>query len=351
MLPLTTGADPPDAILASLWRRPNGHLRAGLAVVVSVGAHGSGGRFVTRSIDGSAPVTVTTTCSPIDGGCLVEQQLEGSAPAHAGDRVTEFAQLWVQRGLIALKEQLEAGPTTGLAGLAGQPGAEGYASRLGSQLDALDEVLAPQGLVPISHDQAIEVAMPPDQLWELLTDPGVEHLLRPSTRSVSRVQVPGITPDVLVALHDDDHGHLSLAASHLTELRRPDRIVERSLTSEFELAVVTQIEPLGAGSLLTESLVGSIPAGSGALSGAGPAAALVRTRLEVLKHLAEAGVHPPRDPRTGFLPPGSSPPQPDPEAAPVAAPPPVLLPPPHLPIPVPTHRPPVDWDWHGLESI
>ncbi|HJX86644.1 MAG TPA: hypothetical protein VJ277_03700, partial [Gemmatimonadales bacterium] len=68
------------------------------------------------------------------------------------------------------------------------------------------------------------------------------------------------------------------------------------------------------------------------------AAALLRARLEAIRRLAEAGIQPPRDPRTGFLPPGFEPP-PETPAPPPPVPSPVLLPPPHLPITVPEHRP------------
>jgi hypothetical protein len=151
--------------------------------------------------------------------------------------------------------------------------------------------------------------------------------------------VPGSPEQVHVALHESDDGRRSVTVSQLTEQLPPTRIVERSLTSEFELAVVTQIEPTAGGSRLTESLVGSLPGGAGSLSGAGPAAALLRARLEAIRRLAEAGIRPQRDPRTGFLPPGSEPrPEAPAPAAPVPSP--VLLPPPHLPIAVPEHRPP-----------
>jgi hypothetical protein len=346
VVPLPLGDDASSVALASLWRRSNGRLRAGLAEVVTADG---GGHFVTRSVDPPGPITVTTTCLATEGGCLVEQRLEGSAPSHAGERVAEFALLWLQCGLIGLKERLEADPVS-VTGSGGQPGGEGYAGRLAAELGALDASVVQSGLVPVSHEDTIEVAVPPEQLWDLLTDPGVEHLLRPATRSVTAVDVPGVAHDVLVALHDDGSGGLSLTASHLAERHPAERILERSLTSEFEVAVVTQIEPTGHGSRLTEYLVGSVPAGAGSLSGAGPVVGLLRTRLEVIKNLAEAGIRPPRDPRTGFLPPGSPfpPSEPEPSAPTWAVPAPVLLPPPHLPVPLPVHRPFVDWGWQAF---
>lgn len=328
----------PPTALAVLWRRGNGRLRAGLAQVVAAEPPGL---VVTRAVDGSAPITLTTTLEDVDEGCIVDQRLTGIMPGHATELRSAFALLWLQRGLIGLKERLEGGSPTSQATTAassGTVGAEPYSARLGDEIAAMDAEVGRAALVPIAHDEAIELAVPPDVLWHLLLDPGYEPLVRPHTLSVTRVVVPGFPEQLHVALHEGDDGRRSVTVSQVTE-QVPPRIVERSLTSEFESAVMTQIEPTAGGSRLTESLVGSLPAGAGSLSGAGPAAALLRARLEAIRRLAEAGIQPQRDPRTGFLPPGFEPPPVTPApAAPVSSA--VLLPPPHLPITVPEHRPP-----------
>ena len=329
----------PPAALAVLWRRGNGRLRAGLGQVVAAEPPGL---VVSRAVDGSSPMTLTTSLEDVDEGCIVDQRLSGTTPGHAIERRSAFALLWLQRGLIGLKERLEGGPVTGQATAAGVGtlGAEPYSARLGAEIAAIDAEVGGPALVPIAHDEAIELVVPPDVLWDLLLDPGGEALVRPHTLSVTRATVPGFPGEVHVALHQGEDGRRSVTVSQLMEQARP-RIVERSLTSEFESAVVTRIEPTSGGSRLTESLVGSMPAGAGSLSGAGPAAAFLRARLEAIRRLAEAGIQPQRDPRTGFLPPGTEP-APDTHAPPVPVPSAVLLPPPQLPIVVPEHRPQVN---------
>jgi hypothetical protein len=327
----------PPTALAVLWRRSNGRLRAGLGQVLGAEPPRL---VVTRAVDGSAPITLTTTLEDVDEGCIVDQRLSGMTPAHATELRSAFALLWLQRGLIGLKERLERGSLIGPAAAAdsGDAGAEPFSARLGAEIAALDATVGGAALVPVAHDEAIELAVPPDVLWNLLVDPGCEPLVRPHTLGVTRVVAPGSPEQVHVALHESDDGPRSVTVSQVTERVLPARIVERSLTSEFESAVVTQIEPTAGGSGLTESLVGSLPLGAGSLSGAGPAAALLRARLEAIRRLAEAGIQPQRDPRTGFLPPGFEPPPETPAAAsPVPSP--VLLPPPHLPIAFPQHRP------------
>ena len=89
--------------------------------------------------------------------------------------------------------------------------------------------------------------MPPEELWALLTDPGLEHLLRPRTSKAARVAMTGMGSDVLVVAHGHGDGEWSVEASHVM-LTAPSRIVERSLTSEFELSVVTQVLPSASGS-------------------------------------------------------------------------------------------------------
>ncbi|HKX67315.1 MAG TPA: SRPBCC family protein [Intrasporangium sp.] len=329
----------PPTALAVLWRRPNGRLRAGLGLVVGAEPPGL---VVTRAVDGSAPISLTTTLEEVAEGCIVDQRLSGITPAHATELRSAFALLWLQRGLIGLKERLEGGSSLGPAAVPVVPGNAGvdpFSARLGAEIAALDATVGGAALVPVAHDEAIELAVSPDALWELLLDPGSEPLVRPHTLGVTTVVAPGAPEPVHVALHRSDDGRRSVTVSQVTEQVRPTRLVERSLTSEFESAVVTRIEPTPGGSRLTESLVGSLPAGAGSLSGAGPAAALLRARLEAIRRLAEAGIQPQRDPRTGFLPPGFEPaPEAPPPPAPVPSP--VLLPPPHLPIAVPEHRPP-----------
>lgn len=337
MVPIPEAPHESPTALAVLWRRPNGRLRAGLGQVVVAEPPGL---VVTRAVDGPAPITLTTTLEAVDEACIVDQRLSGIMPGHATELRSAFALLWLQRGLIGLKERLEGGSSTDQAATAmdsGTVGAEPYSARLGAEIAAMDAEVGQAALVPIAHDEAIELAVPPDVLWGLLLDPGCEPLIRPHTLSVTRVVVPGFPQPVHVALHEGDDGRRSVTVSQVTE-HVPPRIVERSLTSEFESAVMTQIEPTTGGSRLTESLVASLPAGAGSLSGAGPAAALLRARLEAIRRLAEAGIQPPRDPRTGFLPPGFEPP-PETPAPPPPVPSPVLLPPPHLPITVPEHRP------------
>ena len=332
----------PPTALAVLWRRSNGRLRAGLGEVVGAEPPGL---VVTRAVDGSAPITLTTTLEEVAEGCIVDQRLTGITPAHATELRSAFALLWLQRGLIALKDRLEGRSPLGPAPAAADPahaGPEPFSARLGAEIAALDATVGGAALAPVAHDEAIELAVSPDVLWDLLLDPGCEPLLRPHTLGATTVLAPGSRDQVHVALHESDDGRRSVTVSQVTEQVRPTRIVERSLTTEFESAVVTQIEPTAGGSRLTESLVGSLPVGAGSLSGAGPAAALLRARLEAIRRLAEAGIAPQRDPRTGFLPPGVEPPPEAPEApvAPGPVPSPVLLPPPHLPIAVPEHRPP-----------
>ncbi|MGN6752140.1 MAG: SRPBCC family protein [Intrasporangium sp.] len=334
-MPVAVGDDRSRPALASLWRRPNGRLRAGLAQVVS----DEPGRVVAQSIHGPDAVTLTTTGTAMDGRCLIEQRLHGSLPGYARDGVAEHALLWLQRSLIVLKERLEEAPGAGRRPEPDRHAGHRYGPALTAELEALDTALTTSGLVPVNHDEVVEIAVPPDQVWELLTDAGIEHLLRPWTTRATRVAIPGVASDVLVAVHAEDEGKLSVTASQVVEETRPSRIVERNLTSEFELNIVTQLAPTGDGCRLTESLAGSLPEGAGSLSGAGPAAGLLRTRLAAIKYFAEAGVRPARDPRTGFLPPGFDAPE---KPALPHVPSPVLLPPPHLPIAVPVHRPRFD---------
>jgi hypothetical protein len=139
--------------------------------------------------------------------------------------------------------------------------------------------------------------------------------------------------------------------SLLVEATPPVRVVERDLTSSHEADVVTTIEPCEVGARLTETFTGWLPAGPSRVVDSSGIAALMQTRLAVVKSLAEAGVEPQRAPRTGFLPPGTVPDLPPPTGDPVHLPPvgaaeagaalptpasvpsSVLLPPPHVAAP------------------
>ena len=165
------GDDGPVA-LASLWRRQGGRVRAGLAEVVTVEVTR---RVVTRSIHGSGALTLTTTCDAMDGGCLVEQRLEGSAAGHAGERVAKFALLWLQRGLIDLKERLEADPGRRPERVSGRPTGdrpqvERYASRLARSVTSTLRWATPDSSRSRPRTRS-RWRSPPEELWDLLMDP------------------------------------------------------------------------------------------------------------------------------------------------------------------------------------
>ena len=104
---------------------------------------------------------------------------------------------------------------------------------------------------------------------ELADEPGREHVL---------------------AVHRHDDGRRAGSVSLVVEASAPTRIVERDLTSSHEADVVTTIEPCEARCPADRDLH-RVAAGSGpgrVVDGSG-IAALMRTRLAVVKNLAEAG--------------------------------------------------------------
>jgi hypothetical protein len=146
-------------------------------------------------------------------------------------------------------------------------------------------------------------------------------------------------------VHRHDDGRRGGAVSLVVESTPPTRLVERDLTASHESDVVTTIEAHEGGSRLTETFTGWLPSGPGRVVDGSGIAALMRTRLAVVKNLAEAGVSPQRDPRS-FRPPGET----EPPAAPAetgavpggpmparpsvpSVPSSVLLPPPHVAAP------------------
>ncbi len=298
---------------AGVWRRSNGRLWVGLSTVVDV-EHGV--RVVSHSTDGAVPLVLTTTIESLDGGCVVAQQLEGVAPT---DPVAEFARAWMARGLLGLKADVE--------------GALRSATRDPASDEPVDDVMAGgfvghrrataggPGVLPVHESASIEVAVAPDALWELLDQPSSEQLLKPSLEQLVRT---GLADDPgrehVLAVHRHDDGRRAASVSLVVEATPPVRIVERDLTSSHEADVVTTIEACELGSRLTETFTGWLPAGPGRVVHSSGIAALMRTRLAIVKNLAEAGVEPQRDPRTGFLPPGTVPDLPPPSGDPLRLP-------------------------------
>ncbi|GAA1969831.1 hypothetical protein GCM10009817_07230 [Terrabacter lapilli] len=336
---------PPE--LVAVWRRPNGRLWAGLSTLVDLEP---GVRVVSRSQDGGADLTLTTTLEPLDGGCVVAQQLSGLAPTDPG---ADFARAWLARALLGLKADVEGIPRGRTRG----PASDGPAD------DAATDSLIGHGgtsggaraVVPVHQTVSVDVGVPPERLWEVLRQPSSEQLLKPSLQQVVRLDLadePG--REHVVAVHRRDDGRRAVSVSLVVEATAPARTVERDLTSAHEADVVTTIEPGELGARLTETVTGWLPAGDGRVVDASALAGLIRARLSVVKSLAEAPeVAPRRDPRTGFLPPGQpanrvADPGPAPDPAPDPArdrvpdlPPPVpaavpssvLLPPPHVAAP------------------
>lgn len=327
---------------AGVWRRSNGRLWVGVGTVVHVEP---GVRVVSRSSDGSDDLTLTTTLESLDDGCVVAQRLDGIAP---DDAVAEFARAWMARALLGLKADVEGMPREG--------------TRDAVADDAVDLVTAngfvghgaavagAPGVMPVHESATIDVAVDPQRLWEVLAAPGSEQLLKPSVERLVRLELadePG--REHVLAVHRRDDGRRAGSVSLVVEARPPSRIVERDLTSSHEADVVTTIEPCEGGARLTETFTGWLPSGPGRVVDGSGVAALMRTRLAVVKNLAEAGVAPPRDPRTGFLPPGQGPGLPPPSGVPVSestaqtepgvlparpsVPSSVLLPPPHVAAP------------------
>jgi hypothetical protein len=317
-----------------IWRRPNGRLRAGISTVVDLEQHT---RIVARSADGVAPLALTTTFEQVEEGCIVTQSLEGETPSFAGPASARAHRLWLERALLHLKADVESAPLS--------PGVVEY---LGRELAEVDPV-HPVAATPVSETASIEVAVKPEQLWELLTAPASEPFIGSTTEHVLRTALSDDPSEHVISLHVRGNGRRSTTVSRV-EFTGPGRFVERDLTAAFESDVVTTIEPSAVGSLLTESFTGWLPPGAAVPSGGASVAALVRTRLAAIRHLAESGVHAPRDPATGFRPPGDptapvsvaaaeSGLQPRPLRTTLPAG--VLLTPPHHVVPAPAYEP--DW--------
>ena len=329
---------------AAVWRRSNGRLWVGLSTVVDV-EHGV--RVVSQSADGAVALVLTTTLEPLDGGCVVAQQLEGVAPA---DPVATFARAWMARALLGLKADVEGTPRGSTRDVTSdEPGDHVMA---GGFIGHGVATAGGPGVLPVHETASIEVAVAPDVLWELLRQASSEQLLKPSLERLVRT---GLADDParqhVLAVHRHDDGRRAASVSLLVEANPPVRIVERDLTSSHEADVVTTIERCELGARLTETFTGWLPAGPGRVVDPSGIAALMRARLAVVKNLAEAGVEPQRDPRTGFLPPGTVPDLPPPAGDPVhlpedgpadggaalstpaSVPSSVLLPPPHVAAP------------------
>ncbi|WP_156415352.1 hypothetical protein [Terrabacter sp. Soil811] len=296
---------------AGVWRRSNGRLWVGLSTVVAV-EHGV--QVVSRSADGATALTLTTTVEPLDGGCVVAQRLDGLAPS---DPVAEFARAWMARALLGLKADVEGNPRSRTADqTADGPVEEAMASGFVGHGVA---TAGGPGVLPVHETASIEVAVAPDRLRELLEQPSSEQLLKPSLEQLVRLELadePG--REHVLAVHRHDDGRRAASVSLLTPASEPGRTVERDLTSSHEADVVTTVEPCAVGARLTETFTGWLPAGPGRVVDGSGIAALMATRLAVVKNLAEAGVVPQRDPNTGFLPPGQVPDLPPPSGPPTS---------------------------------
>ena len=334
-LPRSSPDDLPE--FAAVWRRPDGRLWVGLSTIVEV-RHGE--RIVSRSSDGGRALTLTTTLEEHPAGCVVSQRLSGMAPSEA---VTSFARAWLVRALLGLKADVEEAARGWTRDPASdEPVGDVAASGLVGHAAA---TAGGAGVAPVREVASIDVAVAPDQLWDVLGAPSSEQLLKPTVEHLIRIELrdePG--REHVLAVHRQDDGRRGGSVSVVVEATAPSRIVERDLTASHECDVVTTIEPCDVGSRLTETFTGWLPAGPGRVVDSSGIAALMRTRLAVVKNLAEAGVRPRRDPRTGFLPPG---PPADPASvattgepsgapsttAPTSVPSSTVLPPPHVPDP------------------
>ena len=309
-LPATGPAGLPE--FAGVWRRSNGRLWAGLSTVVDV-EHGK--RVVSQAADGAVALVLTTTLEPLDGGCVVAQQLDGVAPV---DPVAEFARAWMARALLGLKADVEGSRRGARDPASDEPVDAAMASGFVGHGVA---TAGGPGVAPVHETASIDVATTPERLWELLGQPSSEQLLKPSLEQLLRTELadePG--REHVLAVHRRDDGRRAASVSLVVEATPPARSVERDLTSSHEADVVTTIEPCELGARLTETFTGWLPAGPGRVVDASGIAALMRTRLAVVKNLAEAGVEPQRDPATGFLPPGTVPDLPPPSGEPVRLP-------------------------------
>ena len=89
---------------------------------------------VSQASDGSVPTTLTTSLEDADEGCIVDQRLTGATPGHGVELRSQFALLWLQRGLIRLNRTLE---------IIGNGGAAADLRRLPAKLGvAIDAALA-----------------------------------------------------------------------------------------------------------------------------------------------------------------------------------------------------------------
>ena len=328
---------------ATVWRRSNGRLWAGLATVLAMEPRE---RVVVRAADGAQPLDLVTTLEPLDHGCVVEQRLDGVTP---GDRVAEFATAWLARGLLGLKADVEGSRRDRPSDRAG------HAAPDQPQLGGLEHAGGLPLLAPVSEQASLEVRMPPEQLWAYRSSSATESLVKPTAELVIRVELAdaGGVEHVL-AVHRRDDGRRGVSVSLVVDASSPTRIVERDLTAPHESDLATTIAASGEGSVLTETLTAWLPGAAGrVVDTSGPAAAL-RARLELLKQLAELGTAPQRDPRTGFLPPvpSGTPGPPDhptlaglPERP--AVPSSVLMPPPHVAAPASGYSFGTDWSTWG----
>ena len=326
-LPLAGPAGLPEFV--GVWRRSNGRLWVGLSTLVAV-EHGL--QVVSRSADGATALTLTTTVEPLDGGCVVAQRLDGLAPS---DPVAEFARAWMARALLGLKADVEGTPRSRTADpTADGPVEEAMASGFTGHGVA---TAGGPGVMPVHETASIEIAVTPDRLRELLEQPSSEQLLKPSLEQLVRLElVDEPAREHVLAVHRHDDGRRAGSVSLVAPSSAPGRTVERDLTSSHEADVVTTVEPCELGARLTETFTGWLPAGPGRVVDGSGIAALMATRLAVVKNLAEAGVVPQRDPRTGFLPPGQVPDLPPPSGPPTSrAPLPAMAP--GLPAPVVAH--------------
>lgn len=281
---------------AAVWRRPNGRLWVGLSTVVDVEP---GVRVVSQSSDGPVGLTLTTTLESLDGGCVVAQRLDGIAPS---DPVAPFARAWMARALLGLKADVEGTPRERTrdsvaddpVDLATASGFVGHGAAVGGV----------PGVTSVHETATIDIAVAPDRLWEVLAAQTSEQLLKPSIERLVRLELadePG--REHVLAVHRQDDGRRGGSVSLVVEWTPPVRLIERDLTTSHESDVVTTIEASEVGSRLTETFTGWLPAGPGRVVDSSRIAALMRTRLAVVKNLAEAGVSPQRDPGT-FRPPG-----------------------------------------------
>ncbi len=339
-LPRTGAAELPEFV--GVWRRGNGRLWAGLSTVVELEP---GRRVVARSADGTSALTLTTTLEPLDGGCVVAQQLSGALP---GDTAA-FARAWLVRGLLGLKADLEGRDRRALCDAESDELVERVATNgvLGPGVVApAGRVIAPAGAVvppqftSVSETVTVEVNVPPERVWEVLGEPSSEQLVKPDTQHLVLELADEPGREHVVAVHRHADGRRGATVSMVVEARPPSRIVERELTTSHESDVVTSIEALGAVSRLTETFTGWLPSGPGRVVDTSAVAAFMQTRLAVIKSLAEGGARPQRDARTGFLPPGQTAAPTEQTASPVSqrkpvasVPASVVLPPPHVPDP------------------